>query len=163
METALNAIETSIADFDTLWELFKFCFDSYQAVHSKYLDLVLSKASPAIKHKLLVNYEYGSSHNALLELLERDNTKENNAFMKVIFKHIDESKTFEVLNDEANPDPSHSALKTVCGKKEGNKEYFRMIQKMYEERKEDFEAELTKVNKKNESPLHLSITNGLCT
>ena len=158
METALNALETPIEDFDTLWALFTFCFGNL--TDTKFLDLVLSKAPKATKSKLLCHYECGRSHNAVWKMLDKGNEKEDKAKMEVVLKHVEKSQQLDLLNDKANPDIYHqSALEKVCAK--GDNEKFAMIQKMYAEQKDDFEAQLTKFNYKNESLLRKSIAAGM--
>ena len=158
IETALNDTETQVDDFDTLWALFTFCFDNL--TESKHLDLVLSKAPKAIKQSLLCNYECGRSHNAVWKMLDKGNTKEDKDKLEVMLKHVDKSQQLDLLNDSANPAIHHeSTLEKVCSK--GDNEKFTMIQKMYEEQKEDFGQLLTRVNPKNESLLTLSIGCGM--
>ena len=158
METALNAIETPIEDFDTLWALFTFCFNNL--TETKFLDLVLTKTPEEMKQSLLVNYDCRRSHNAVWTMLGKGNEKEDKQKFDVVLKHIEKSKQLDALNDVANPELRHeSALEKVCAK--GDHEKFTMIKKLYDEQKDDFEAQLIKINYKGESLFRRSIAAGM--
>lgn len=115
-------------------------------------DLLLSKAPTAIKRRLITNYDAGRSHNALFRIFDRSG-EEDKERLSVLLKHIEKSEIMNVLNDVENPKLHHQcALRIVCA--QGNKEHFAMIKRVYTEQKEDFDAELTRIDYKNESLMH---------
>lgn len=83
---ALDDIEEPISDFDTLWDLFSFCFKVKDA---KAMDVVLTKAPESTRHKLLVNYEENRKHNVLWEMLGRGSTTsgKNKYYLDLLRQH----------------------------------------------------------------------------